>query len=201
MVIPDGLRAAWGRLAFPLGFASLVVAFAIGQIAAEPDYEALLREAVGERQLSRVTDAEGGQVVFRDETEDNYVVVSEADGYGGPLLVGIRASAEGQIVEILSLRNKETPAYFEKLRKNRFFRQFARKTVSDDFLIGGDIDAISGATISSQGFTNAVRKAMHVAATEHFGLAPTWQQPPWVFGAREMGLVSVFALAFVAAYA
>ena len=199
--MPEGVGAIWRRLAFPLAFTSLVVAFVIGQIAAQPDYQALLQELLADHTLTRVTEAEGGQIVFRDETEGNYVVISEAEGYGGPLVIGIQASAEGKIAEILNLRNKETTAYFEKLRKARFFRQFARKTVSADFLVGEAIDAISGATVSSQGFTTAVRNAMHSAATEHFELKPTWKQPAWNFGVNEIGLMAVFALAFFVSYA
>ncbi len=199
--MPKKEAGLWSRLAYPLAFTSLVAAFVIGQIAAEPDYEALLQRLFADRTLTRVADAKGGQVVFRDETEDSYVVISEAEGYGGPLVVGIRASAEGEIAEILDLDNKETPAYFEKLRKARFFRQFAKKTVSDDFLLGKDLDVVSGATISSQGYANAVRSAMHIAATEHFKLQPTWTQPALVFGAKEIGLVAVFALAFFVSYA
>ncbi|MDJ0864953.1 MAG: FMN-binding protein [Myxococcota bacterium] len=201
MAVAKGVRAAWGRLAFPLAFTSLVAAFVIGQIAAQPDYEAMLRALLADHALTRVTDAEGDQIVFRDETAGNYVVISEAEGYGGPLVIGIRASAEGEIAEILHLRNNETPAYFEKVKKARFFRQFARKTVSADFLLGVDIDAVSGATISSQGFTTAVRDAMHIAATEHFGLKPTWKQPAWEFGIGEIALIAVFALAFLVSYA
>ncbi|MGD8500873.1 MAG: FMN-binding protein [Phycisphaerales bacterium] len=201
MATSEGFKAVWERLAFPLGFATLVIAFIIGQIAARPDYEALLQELLAENKLTRVTEAEGGQIVFRDETEGNYVVISEAEGYGGPLIIGIRASAEGKIAEILNLRNKETPAYFEKLKRNQFFRQFAGKTVSADFLLDEDINAVSGATVSSQGFTIAVRSAMHIAATEHFKLKPTWKQPAWDFGVKEIGLIAVFALAFIVAYA
>jgi Na+-translocating ferredoxin:NAD+ oxidoreductase RnfG subunit len=201
MATGERLKAVWGRLAFPLGFTSLVVAFVIGQIAAKPDYQALLRELLVDHKLTRVTEAEGGQIVFRDETEGNYVVISEAEGWGGPLIIGIRASAEGKITEILNLRNKETPAYFEKLKKNRFFRQFAGKKVSADFLLGEDINAVSGATISCQGFTTAVRNAMHIAATEHFKLKPTWKQPVWNIGVKEIGLMAVFALAFFVSYA
>jgi uncharacterized protein with FMN-binding domain len=194
-------KTVWGRLAFPLGFATLVVAFIIGQIAAKPDYQALLQGLLADHKLTRVTEAEGGQIVFRDETKGNYVVISGAEGYGGPLIIGIRASAEGKIAEILNLRNKETPAYFEKLQRNRFFRQFGGKTVSADLLLDGDINAVSGATISSQGFTTAVRNAMHIAATEHFKLKPTWKQPAWDFGVKEIGLIAVFVLAFIVAFA
>ena len=201
MATGERLKAVWGRLAFPLGFTTLVVAFVIGQIAAKPDYQALLQALLADHKLTRVTEAEGGQIVFRDETKGNYVIISEAEGWGGPLIIGIRASAEGKIAEILNLGNKETPAYFEKLKKNRFFRQFAGKKVSADFLLGEDINAVSGATISSQGFTTAVRNAMHIAATEHFKLKPTWKQPVWDFGVKEIGLMAVFALAFIVAYA
>ncbi len=189
MALPNGLKAAWERLAFPLGFTSLVVAFVIGQIAAQPDYEAMLQRIVPDHKLTRVTEAEGGQIVFHDETEGNYVVISEAEGYGGPLVIGIRASAEGKIVEILSLQNKETPAYFEKVKKEGFFRQFARKKISDDFMLGEDIDAVSGATITSRGFTDATRSAMHIAATEHFKMKPTWKQPKIQSGCFQVGFI------------
>ncbi len=201
MATSEGIKAVWERLAFPVGFATLVIAFIIGQIAAKPDYEALLQGLLADHKLTRVEEAEGGQIVFRDETKDSYVIISEAEGYGGPLIIGIRADAEGTVAEILNLRNKETPAYFDKLKKRRFFRQFAGKTVSANFLLGEDIDAVSGATVSSQGFTTAVRNAMHIAATEHFKLKPTWKQPEWNFGLGELSLIGVFALAFFVSYA
>ena len=56
--------------------------------------------------------------------------------------------------------------------------------------------AVSGVTIFSPGFTTAVRNAMRIAATEHFKLKPTWKQPTWNFGANEIGLIAVFAMAF-----
>ena len=64
----EQLSSVWKRLAFPLAFTSLVVAFVIGQIAAQPDFEALLRGQLADSTLTRVTEAEGGQIVFRDET-------------------------------------------------------------------------------------------------------------------------------------
>ena len=106
MAAAQGLKSLWGRLAFPLAFASLIVAFIVGQIAAIPDHEAILQQNLPNAKLSRVVDAEGGQVVFRDETEGNFLILSEAEGYGGPLAIAIRASADGEIVEILDLENK-----------------------------------------------------------------------------------------------
>ena len=85
--------------------------------------------------------------------------------------------------------------------KKRFFEQFPGKTVSDNFLLDDDIDAVSGATVSSRAFTEAVRNAMHVAATEHFKLTPTWKKTEWQFGPNELGLIGIFALAFLVSYA
>jgi len=201
MGVAERLKAVWGRLAFPLAFTSLVAAFVIGQIAALPDFRALLQERLPDSTLTLLTEAEGGQIVFRDETAGNYVIISAAEGYGGPLAIGIRASGEGKIAEILDLDNKETPSFFDKLLKKRFFEQFAGKTVSDDFLLGEDIDAVSGATVSSRAYTAAVGDAMHIAATEHFKLQPTWKQEELLFGIQEMGLIGVFVLAFVVSYA
>ncbi len=62
MAAGGGFKAIWERLAFPLGFTTLVMAFVIGQIAAKPDYEALLRDLLADHKLTRVTEAEGGQV-------------------------------------------------------------------------------------------------------------------------------------------
>ena len=201
MAATVGLKAVWQRLAFPLAFTSLVMAFVIGQIAAQPDYQALLQEQIPDHRLALLTQAEGGQIVFRDETAENYVVISEAEGYGGPLVVGIRVNGEGRIIEILSLQNKETPSFFLKMKKHKFYRQFARKKVSDDFILNDDINAVSGATITSRAFTNAVRNAMHIAATKHFKLEQTWKPSEWIFGLNEIGLIGVFVLAFIASYA
>ncbi len=200
MTVKTGLTTLWGRLAFPLAFTSLIMAFIIGQIAAQTDYLVLLQENLPKSQFSLLEKTAGGQTVFYDEVEENYAIISKAEGYGGPLVIAIRVSAEGKISEILSLQNKETPAYFAQVRKKRFFEQFPRKTITDEFLLGDDIDAVSGATITSQGYTSAVRDAMHIAATEHFKLPVTWKPDTWKFGLNEIGLIAVFALAFFVSY-
>jgi len=98
------------------------------------------------------------------------------------------------------LSHKETPAFMERLRRSRFFEQFGGMEATDDFIVGGDVDAVSGATVSSKGFTAAVREAVHLGAVNQLGLEPTWQKPGWVFGIDEALLVLLFALAFVAGY-
>ena len=110
--------------------------------------------------------------------------------------------AEGaKIQEILVLSERETPAYIQRVYKSNFFmRQFINMQPTENFIVGDDIDAVSGATVSSLAITEAVRRAVHQGAVDHLGLPVTWEQDQWQVGINEIGLVALFALAFIGAY-
>ena len=92
-------------------------------------------------------------------------------GYGGAIstLVGVRADATVNGIEIISA-DKETPGLGAKVRE-RFFRcQFTNRSALDlawDALTkdGGQINAITGATISSRAVTAAVRTGLQIFAS------------------------------------
>jgi electron transport complex protein RnfG len=92
-----------------------------------------------------------------------YAVKSSAKGYGGTLWILTGILPEGKIYDICILQNKETVGYGDKLNTPQFLSQFKGKVIGkcrfevkkDD----GDIDAISGATISSRAFCEALGKA------------------------------------------
>ncbi|NCF80588.1 MAG: 4Fe-4S binding protein [Proteobacteria bacterium] len=181
----------------------LVAAFVIGQIAAEPDYEGMLTKALPDEVLTRSANNTNLPFVFQVEGKDDVVIMAEGEGYGGPLVVGIRARRTedgGRLAEVLMLSHKETPAFMERLRHGKFFPQFGGKDVIDNFIVGDDIDAVSGASVSSKGFTKAVRDAVHRGAVSQLGLEPTWQQPGWSLGLNEALLVTLIVLAFYAGY-
>jgi len=190
-----------------LAYALLVVAFVIGQIAAQTDYEALLQKQLSDVELTRSKDNNDLPIVYRmvkdGETLPDAVVMADGEGYGGPLVVGVRArrtSDGATLSEILLLNHKETPSFVQRIENKYFFRQFAGKSVTDDFIIGSDIDAVSGATVSSEGFAAAVREAVHLGAVQHLQLPRTWAQPAWHIGINELILVGLFALAFFGSY-
>jgi Na+-translocating ferredoxin:NAD+ oxidoreductase RnfG subunit len=196
-----------GRVLEALAWASLLAAFIIGQIAAETDYEALLKNQLPDVKLTRSQANRELPVVYRMEVDGkespDAIVMSEGVGYGGPLVIGIKArrTDEGaKLNEILMLSHKETPSFMERINSKWFFRQFAGKNVTDNFIVGDDIDAVSGATVSSEGFTAAVREAVHLGAAQHLKLARSWQEPGWHIGINEFILVTLFALAFFGVY-
>ena len=73
------------------------------------------------------------------------------------------------IVHILpdhSVGNVRIMVYRERIgaevRKNRFLKQFRKKTIESKLLVDRDIDGITGATISSWSVATAVKKALHL---------------------------------------
>lgn len=197
----------WGRALEAFAWATLLAAFIIGQIAAQTDYEALLKAQMPEVELSRSLANKELPVVYRTQSDGvespDAVVMSEGVGYGGALVIGIKArrTDEGaNLNEVLMLGHKETPSFMERLNQKRFFEQFAGKSVIDNYILGDDIDAVSGATVSSAGFTAAIRDAVHLGATQHLNLPVTWQQPGWHIGSNELILFALFALAFFGVY-
>lgn len=190
-----------------LAWVALLAAFIAGQIAAQTDYETLLKQQLPDLELTRSSEDSGLPVVFRVKTDGkpspDAVVMSEGVGYGGPLIIGIRARRTddgARLNEIIVLNHKETPSFLVRLNRGHFFRQFAGKSVSDNFIIGDDIDAVSGATVTSEGFTAAVREAVHLGAVQHLRLPRTWQETEWHLGANELILVVLFLLAFYGVY-
>ena len=193
----------WRAILEGLAWVLLVAAFVIGQIAAKPDYDSMLRAALPGEKLHRSQVNESLPFVYQVEGKDEVIVIAEGEGYGGPLVVGVRARRTedgGRLAEALMLSHKETPAFVERLHRGKFFNQFGGKQVTDNFIVDDDIDAVSGATVSARGFTAAIRGAVHLGAVNHLKLERTWQQPGWIFGRDEAVLILLFVLAFVAGY-
>ena len=94
-------------------------------------------------------------------------VESQADGFGGPQKIMVGFDAEGRIIDYVVLEHQETPGlgdhivdWFKNADKpgqNILGRQATGAfVVSKD---GGDVDAITAATISSRAFLKAVNLA------------------------------------------
>ncbi len=82
-------------------------------------------------------------------------------GYGGPiiLMVGI-SGGEVRGIEVVDL--KETPGLGDGILNKGWQKQFLGRTLKDPLEVNKDIDAVSGATISSKAVTNGVKTALQV---------------------------------------
>jgi hypothetical protein len=196
--VPSRLEERLWSVVRPLAWLSLLAAFAIGLAAPGADFETMVKERFPDRTLEKVND---DPVAFRleggDKGQPQYLVIEEGQGYGGPFVVGVRFGEDALVQEVMLLDHKETPAFILKTTEAGFGPQFVGKKVSDDFIVGVDVDAVSGATVSTMAGTQAIRKAAHAAALQYFKLEPTWKSVPWQIGLGEILILIIFVFAFI----
>ncbi|MHC1719630.1 MAG: FMN-binding protein [Clostridiaceae bacterium] len=94
-----------------------------------------------------------------------YVVPGEAKGYGGSVILLVAIDTEGKVIDYTCTKHNETPGLGDKAARAPFKDQFAGKTsaqleVTKDASNTENIQALTGATISSRAFTKAVKQAV-----------------------------------------
>lgn len=128
---------------------------------------------------------------------EGLVVVQESQGWGGPLRTATWIGQDKEIRRVVVVSHKETPSFFQHLVGNGFFEQFSGKYVNEAFEPKEDVDAVSGATISSVAFTKAVRKGAHKVANEQYGYQI--EEPPieWNIGKDEIVLGLLYTVVLI----
>lgn len=102
--------------------------------------------------------------VYKADNDTGYVMTAQAKGYGGQVPVMLAFDAEGKIAAVKFLDNDETPGLGQKVKNPAFAQQFSGMD-SKNFALS-DIDAVSGATISSAAAATAVNSAISLYNTE-----------------------------------
>ena len=77
-------------------------------------------------------------------------------GYDGPIKILTGVDTDGVLTGIVVVDHFEPYGYFS-IDLPRFAAQFIRKSIRDPFRVGGDIDAVSTATLTVTSATRAVR--------------------------------------------
>ena len=94
------------------------------------------------------------------------VIGSSEKGYSGLVKLMIGFNPDKSIKNIVVLEQKETPGLGTKMREEKFMRQFRGKKPSEFHLKppkdGGDVDALTGASISTRAFGEATQMAYDV---------------------------------------
>lgn len=178
-------------------YLSLVVAFVIGFNSQGKNYEAMVSEKFQDQKVTKInSDPVVFQLGDKKEKGGEYILIQEGQGYGGPFVLGVRIHDDSKVHGVFPLEHKETPAFAKKVEESDFRKQFINKHISDNFIVGNDIDAVSGATVTTMAATQAIRNGAHIAAVEYFSLEPTWIKNSWKFGIGEVLILIIFILAF-----
>ena len=92
------------------------------------------------------------------------VFVVSTVGYGGTIDLMLGLTPDGTITGIQVLKHGETPGLGAKITEERFLKQFPSKNIQNTKWVlkknGGDIDQISGATISPQAVVTAIQSGL-----------------------------------------
>lgn len=116
---------------------------------------------------SELVESPDGSVYYITYSADKvagYVFMTEATGFGGPISVMVGFRPDGTIENTAVLSQAETPGLGAKCVEPAFAGQFngfdpcvKKLSVSKD---GGDVDAITAATITSRAYCAALRNAV-----------------------------------------
>jgi electron transport complex protein RnfG len=133
------------------------------RIAAEKKRKLVVPDAVKfeEKEFDGETYYEG---IRSDGEKAGSVILAAPRGYGGPIKITIGVNIDGSVsaVAITKLDQQETPGLGTKVVKPKFLDQFKGKKaeqikVKQD---GGEIDAITAATITSRAAADGIREKL-----------------------------------------
>ena len=124
--------------------------------AALENYKLALPEADSFTEME--CDIEGVTAFLKADNGAGYVVTAQARGYGGQVPAVVSFTPDGTIENVIMTSNDETPGLGQKVTDEAFSKQFSGMKAENFEL--EDIDAISGATISSRASVNAINTAI-----------------------------------------
>ena len=154
----EKLQSSFKNMALSLTIISMVAAGALAGV---------YMLTLGNIEAQKKAKQEAAKLAVLDGHEDGVAIETSVDGFGGPIRLMVGFDAEGNILGYEILEHQETPGlgshiehWFknaDKPNQNIIGRKADGKfAVSKD---GGEIDAITAATISSRAFLKAINQA------------------------------------------
>jgi electron transport complex protein RnfG len=109
--------------------------------------------------MSRYTFEDDIYTIYSDGDEVGYAFLAVGKGYGGEISILVGLKDENTIKGITIISQTETPGLGSRIAESSFTDRFAGLNIADVALRqeGGQIDAITGSTISSRAVIDAVR--------------------------------------------
>ena len=100
---------------------------------------------------------------------DGYAVIDDEPGLHQPITFATRLSPRGAVERLEIMVYREPRG--DEVRDTRFRKQFEGKTAQDPLRLNRDIDAVSGATVSSASMATGVRRSAILVEELAIGLS------------------------------
>ena len=109
--------------------------------------------------MSRYTFEDDIYTIYSDGAEVGYAFLAVGKGYGGDIDILVGLEDETTVKGITIISHTETPGLGSRIAESSFTDKFAGLSIDEVALKqdGGEVDAITGSTISSKAVINAVR--------------------------------------------
>lgn len=91
-----------------------------------------------------------------------YVIKTKTKGYGGDVIILTGVNIDGTIAGIRVASQSETPNLGDKITGEEFCSQFIGKSTANELSLDGDIDGLTGATVSSRAAINGVNASIRL---------------------------------------
>ena len=150
------------RVLAVLALGILIIAWFTGTFRAEADLAPFLKQALPEAHYFEPSSG-NNYSAWVDEAKSRllgYVAVGTANGYGGELKIAVAVSLDGNVMGLSVVEHKETASFFQRVLRSRLSESLKDKSYSDSFLLGRDVDSVTGATYSSRALADSVRRAL-----------------------------------------
>ena len=114
-----------------------------------------------------------------EEGEDNakWISFGSGIGYGGELTIGAVFTASDAVETISLLSSKETSSYFDKVVEEKLPEALLGKNIKTSL----NVDAITGATLTSDAYAQALNQAADPVRQAMFGYRLSEQASPWSY--------------------
>lgn len=98
--------------------------------------------------------------VIRGDKTAGWSVLIEEMGKVRPVTFLVGIDREGKVLAVYVLEYRDM--FGSEIKRRSFLKQFKGKSIDDPITVGRDIDAVTGATISSGAAAAAVKKSLEV---------------------------------------
>lgn len=129
-----------------------------------------------------------------------YLAIGTAQGYGGPLSVAIFSDTSGNIKQCELIHSYESASFLAKIYNKKYYDQYSQSKVDQRFVIDDDIDAVSGATVSSKAIAEAARDASYKIAQNDLNFKTPQIVKPFDFATKEIITLAIFIVGIFAAF-
>jgi len=185
-----------------IAVAAILVAWVLSRFvsgtAVEPFLEQALPEAKRFQPINGDLYSAWGPGETGPEVLIGYVAIGEASGYGGPLKMAVGVSPQGEVLGMAIIEHKETPTFLYRVMRMDFPKELIGKRFSDRIQLGEDVDAVSGATLTSRAMAEVVRDSVYRVASDQLGLQPPLQEPQkLIIGIPELAVAAFFGAGYI----